>query len=67
MPKPPGKSRRTAAVGATPPEPPWRTISHVFVLMLENRSFDHMLALSGLPGIDAATGAQANPGPAASA
>ena len=26
-------------------------ITHVFVLMLENRSFDHMLGASGLPGI----------------
>ncbi|MBR0716920.1 alkaline phosphatase family protein [Bradyrhizobium liaoningense] len=26
-------------------------IEHVFVLMLENRSFDHMLAFSGLPGV----------------
>lgn len=30
-------------------------IKHVFVLMLENRSFDHMFALSGIPGITAAT------------
>jgi phospholipase C len=30
-------------------------IQHVFVLMLENRSFDHMFALSGIPGITAAT------------
>jgi phospholipase C len=27
-------------------------IEHVFVLMLENRSFDHMLGLSGLTGVD---------------
>lgn len=26
-------------------------IEHVFVLMLENRSFDHMLGFSGLPGV----------------
>jgi phospholipase C len=26
-------------------------IQHVFVLMLENRSFDHLLAYSGLPGV----------------
>ncbi len=32
------------------------TIEHVFVLMLENRSFDHMLGFSGLTGTDAATG-----------
>jgi phospholipase C len=33
-----------------------RTINHVFVLMLENRSFDHMLGFSGIAGIDAMTG-----------
>jgi len=26
-------------------------IEHVFVLMLENRSFDHLFAFSGLPGV----------------
>jgi phospholipase C len=31
-------------------------IKHVFVLMLENRSFDHMLGFSGLTGTDAETG-----------
>jgi phospholipase C len=31
-------------------------IKHVFVLMLENRSFDHMLGFSGIQGIDAITG-----------
>ncbi len=31
-------------------------ITHVFVLMLENRSFDHMLGFSGISGEDAATG-----------
>jgi hypothetical protein len=31
-------------------------IKHVFVLMLENRSFDHMLGFAGLSGTDAATG-----------
>jgi phospholipase C len=30
-------------------------IEHVFVLMLENRSFDHMLGFSGLTGTDAVT------------
>jgi phospholipase C len=34
-------------------------IQHVFVLMLENRSFDHMLGFSGITGTDAATGAPA--------
>lgn len=33
-------------------------IEHVFVLMLENRSFDHMLGFSGIAGTDAATGAE---------
>jgi|HubBroStandDraft_6_1064221.scaffolds.fasta_scaffold08440_2 phospholipase C len=32
-------------------------IQHVFVLILENRSFDHLLGFSGLQGTDAATGA----------
>ena len=31
-------------------------IKHVFVLMLENRSFDHMLGFSGLTGKDAESG-----------
>jgi len=31
-------------------------ITNVFVLMLENRSFDHMLGFSALTGTDAATG-----------
>jgi phospholipase C len=31
-------------------------IKHVFVLMLENRSFDHVLGFSGITGTDAATG-----------
>jgi phospholipase C len=31
-------------------------IENVFVLMLENRSFDHMLGFSGLTGTDAVTG-----------
>jgi phospholipase C len=30
-------------------------IEHVFVLMLENRSFDHMLGFSGIKGTDAVT------------
>jgi phospholipase C len=33
-----------------------RKIKHVFVLMLENRSFDHMLGFSGITGQDATTG-----------
>src|SRR5206468_4103882 len=35
---------------------PVSQIQHVFVLMLENRSFDHMLGFSGLTGNDAVTG-----------
>lgn len=31
-------------------------IKHVFVLMLENRAFDHMLGFSGITGTDIATG-----------
>src|SRR5712692_5439649 len=31
-------------------------IEHVFVLMLENRAFDHMLGFSGIEGTDAVTG-----------
>ena len=48
---------------ARPTNPEWKAIRHVFVLMLENRSFDHMLGHSGLFGIDVATTAQSNPGP----
>src|SRR5215472_10124411 len=33
-----------------------RLVEHVFVLMLENRSFDHMLGFSGMTGKDAQTG-----------
>jgi phospholipase C len=32
-------------------------IKHIFVLMLENRSFDHLLGFSGITGTDAVTGA----------
>jgi phospholipase C len=31
-------------------------IQNIFVLMLENRSFDHMLGFSGITGIDASSG-----------
>lgn len=34
---------------------PVQKIQHVFVLMLENRSFDHMLGFSGITGTDAET------------
>src|SRR5229473_5734460 len=40
-------------MGATGPA---QAIRHVFVLMLENRSFDHMLGFSGITGTDAASG-----------
>lgn len=33
------------------------TIKHLFVLMQENRSFDHLLGYSGIVGVDARTGA----------
>ena len=33
---------------------------HIFVLMLENRSFDHMFGFSGISGITVATGADSN-------
>ena len=35
-------------------------IKNVFVLMLENRSFDHMLGFSDIPGIDGLTGKESN-------
>lgn len=35
-------------------------IKNVFVLMLENRSFDHMFGLSGIPGINIATASNTN-------
>src|SRR5437868_5194105 len=35
-----------------------QNIKHVFVLMLENRSLDHMLGFSGLTGKDAVSGQQ---------
>ncbi|KVL50325.1 alkaline phosphatase family protein [Burkholderia territorii] len=35
-------------------------IRHVFVLMLENRSFDHLFALSGIAGITAASSGDSN-------
>lgn len=38
-------------VGVTPNP----ALKHVFVLMLENRSFDHMLGFSGIVGYDAVT------------
>src|SRR4051794_35197833 len=32
------------------------SVEHVFVLMLENRSLDHMLGFSGIAGTDAESG-----------
>jgi phospholipase C len=37
-------------------------IDHVFVLMLENRSFDHFFGLSGLPGVPRPGDARFGPG-----
>ena len=54
-------ARRSPQLTVTPIMKPleWpEMIEHVFVLMLENRSFDHMLGFAGLRGIDAATGEQ---------
>lgn len=38
-------------------DPPELKVKHVFVLMLENRSFDHLLGFSAITGTDASTGA----------
>ncbi len=38
------------------PNPAESALKHIFVLMLENRSFDHMLGFSGITGSDAETG-----------
>ncbi len=38
--------------------PDFPLIDHVFVLMLENHSFDHLLGFSGITGIDAESGNQ---------
>lgn len=42
----------------TPAAP--KPVSHVFVVMLENRSFDHIFAFSGIPGLTVATPANVN-------
>jgi phospholipase C len=39
---------------------PFAPVTHVFVVMLENHSFDNMFAMSGIPGITAATTANSN-------
>jgi phospholipase C len=50
----------TVAVSVDTDTPGWvpagQLVEHVFVLMLENRAFDHMLGFSGITGTDAATG-----------
>ncbi|KQY28982.1 hypothetical protein ASD21_02725 [Caulobacter sp. Root1455] len=39
---------------------PYALVDNVFVLMLENHSFDNIFALSGIPGITAATASDSN-------
>ena len=39
---------------------PYSKVSHVFVLMLENHSFDNVLGLSGIPGIAHASSTDSN-------
>ncbi|MFY9824060.1 MAG: alkaline phosphatase family protein [Thermoanaerobaculia bacterium] len=39
---------------------PYSPITHVFVVMLENHSFDNMFAMSGIPGITVATASNSN-------
>jgi phospholipase C len=39
---------------------PYAPITHVFVVMLENHSFDNMFAMSAIPGINAATTSDSN-------
>jgi phospholipase C len=39
---------------------PYSPITHVFVVMLENHSFDNMFAMSGIQGIKAATASDSN-------
>ena len=50
----------TVTIAVNPQTPGWTLLSqlvqHLFVLMLENRSFDHMLGFSGIKGTDAETG-----------
>jgi len=36
-------------------------LKHIVVLMMENRSFDHMLGYSNIPGIDGLSGKETNP------
>lgn len=39
---------------------PYSPITHVFTVMLENHSFDNVFAMSGIPGISAATTSDCN-------
>ncbi len=39
-----------------PPPPDNAKIKHIFVLVMENRSFDHLLGFSGITGTDTQTG-----------
>jgi phospholipase C len=43
------------------------SIEHVFVLMLENRSFNHFFAYSGIPGLQGVNTSMTNPGKKAGA
>lgn len=52
-----GASTITVNAPTTRPASP---ITHVFVLMLENHSFDNMLALSGIQGLNVATTSSCN-------
>jgi phospholipase C len=36
-------------------------LKHIVVLMMENRSFDHMLGFSKVPGVDGLSGTETNP------
>src|SRR5947209_5332847 len=52
-----GANSLFADLGRKPSQMSLQDIDHIFVLMLENRSFDHMLGNSGISGTDPATGA----------
>lgn len=43
-----------------PGSTPFHNVKHFFVLMLENRSFDHMLGFSGIQNIEGLTGTEFN-------
>lgn len=56
-----GKGEVPMSVDTTAVPPPVENRTrHVFVLMLENRSFDHLFALSDIPGVVAATSEHTN-------